>query len=87
VIRPATSPRPAFSTTKARASTLAGSARRARNTITARVIDPRADNRQTTRYQHLTPELRRDVAEQVGGLLWEWFRAAMVIAAEMSGVL
>jgi len=24
----------------------------------------------TTRYQHLTPELRRDVAEQVGGLLW-----------------
>lgn len=24
----------------------------------------------TTRYQHLTPELRRDVADQVGGLLW-----------------
>ena len=24
----------------------------------------------TTRYQHLTPELRRDIANQVGGLLW-----------------
>lgn len=24
----------------------------------------------TTRYQHLTPELRRDIADQVGGLLW-----------------
>ena len=24
----------------------------------------------TTRYQHLTPDLRHDIAQQVDGLLW-----------------
>ncbi|HKR52336.1 MAG TPA: tyrosine-type recombinase/integrase [Pseudonocardiaceae bacterium] len=30
-----------------------------------------SNNAMTTRYQHLTPDLRRDIAEQVGGLLWD----------------
>jgi integrase len=30
-----------------------------------------SNNTMTTRYQHLTPDLRRDIAEQVDGLLWE----------------
>jgi hypothetical protein len=29
-----------------------------------------SNNTMTTRYQHLTPDLRRDIARQVGGLLW-----------------
>jgi integrase len=28
-------------------------------------------NTMTTRYQHLTPDLRRDIADQVDGLLWD----------------
>ncbi len=30
-----------------------------------------SNNAMTTRYQHLTPDLRRDIADQVNGLLWE----------------
>ncbi|MGH3827997.1 MAG: tyrosine-type recombinase/integrase, partial [Pseudonocardiaceae bacterium] len=29
-----------------------------------------SNNTMTTRYQHLTPDLRRDIAHQVDGLLW-----------------